>query len=96
MNEENRPGRLRSGLAREVLSGREPPPAAFVARCAAYPLLVVGTVPIGARMGNSMRASCRRTPSRAKDGDLAAWTEESLALIMGLSGRPLISQWRGC
>jgi len=33
------------------LSGREPPPAAFVARRAAYPWLVVGTVSIGAFMG---------------------------------------------
>jgi len=36
---------------RDILSGREPPPAAFVARRAAYPWLVVGTVSIGAFMG---------------------------------------------
>lgn len=36
---------------RGVLSGREPPPASFIARRAAYPWFVVGTVSIGAFMG---------------------------------------------
>jgi EmrB/QacA subfamily drug resistance transporter len=41
---------LFAGL-RGVLSGREPPPASFVAHRASYPWFVVGTVSIGAFMG---------------------------------------------
>lgn len=45
------PGPTSLSALRGVLSGREPPPAAFIARRAAYPWLVVGTVSIGAFMG---------------------------------------------
>jgi EmrB/QacA subfamily drug resistance transporter len=50
MNEQS-PGPASFPALREILRGREPPPAAFVARRAAYPWLVVGTVSIGAFMG---------------------------------------------
>jgi EmrB/QacA subfamily drug resistance transporter len=50
MNEQS-PGPTSFPALREILSGREPPPVAFVARRAAYPWLVVGTVSIGAFMG---------------------------------------------
>ena len=45
------PGSASFPALRAILSGHEPPPAPFFARRAAYPWLVVGTVSIGAFMG---------------------------------------------
>lgn len=50
MDEQLRPTTFGAGL-RGALCGREPPPATFIERHPAYPWFVIGTVSIGALMG---------------------------------------------
>ena len=55
-----------SAELRGVLSGREPPPAAFIERRPSYPWFVVGTVSIGAFMGHTRCKHSTAPPARSR------------------------------